>query len=356
MAHKYYDGKTSTPHTARAQANEHFISIAAPTLSGRIQWKISETIVHQYPKDHLPAIIGNASSPDARLYIEDSLLFQQIQSALPKNWLQHIHLSPRTSIVWASAIAAIAVIGCVYVGFREASGWAAKLMPESWEHSLGDSVVNSMTEDRPICSGAEGRKVLEKTAQTLLGKKWKNTPIDIVVIDDPEVVNAFAAPGGFIVLYSGLITTATHPDEVTGVMAHEIGHVIHNHPMQGVIQGVGIMVFFQLVFGGSADSSTIATLTQQIATMSYSRISEREADETAADMLNHANINPAGLKQFFDRMEKHDLGGGVFSYFSTHPPMKERSKALESQIKSIPYQPSMTHEEWKSVRRICKTE
>ncbi len=352
MTSRYYDGKIATPHLASVSVSPHFVTIAAPTLDKRLQWQMEDVVIHQYPKGQAPAIIGNRREPDARLYIEVPAVFDQIEAAAPKSRFHRLHLHSSASIVLACFAAALIAVIILYYSVARVSEWVATWIPESWEHSLGESVVASMVENHPLCGGAEGKAVLDSVVQRLLSQEPQAPAITLLVVDDPTSVNAFAAPGGFVVVYSGLIHSAETPDEVTGVIAHEIGHVIHRHPSEGLVRSIGIFLFFQVAFGGG-DSQTFATIAQQLTTMSYSRDAEREADDAATVMLNRASISPAGLKAFFDRMEAEGHGGEMLSYFSTHPPMKERSKALDAAIYDAPYQPSMSASQWQAVQSMC---
>ena len=140
-------------------------------------------------------------------------------------------------------------------------------------------------------------------------------------------VNAFAAPGGHVVVLSGLIDEAKSGDEVAGVLAHEIAHVIHRHPMESLVRAMGLAVLAEALSGDGL-GGTAAML---LAVTAYSR--EAEADATAVALLEAAGYDPLGLTDFFGRMageEKRSGAGLIPSYLSTHPPSEARVRMIDN--------------------------
>ncbi len=140
-------------------------------------------------------------------------------------------------------------------------------------------------------------------------------------------VNAFAAPGGHVVVLSGLIDEAKSGDEVAGVLAHEIAHVIHRHPMESLVRAMGLAVLAEALSGDGL-GGTAAML---LAVTAYSR--EAEADATAVALLEAAGYDPLGLTDFFGRMadeEKRSGAGLIPSYLSTHPPSEALVRMIEN--------------------------
>ena len=161
-------------------------------------------------------------------------------------------------------------------------------------------------------------------------------PLRVRVYDIP-IMNAFALPGGHIVLTRGLLREASEPGEVAGVLAHEIGHVAHHHPEAQMIRIAGMQVLISVATGtsGGNNASSLAGLA---AILKSSRDAEREADAYAVAMLSAARIDPMALKHFLEKILKEEgkFSGGAFSnlgtVFSTHPVTTERI----AQIKPLP--------------------
>ena len=152
-----------------------------------------------------------------------------------------------------------------------------------------------------------------------------------VVLNQP-VVNAFAAPGGVIALYSGLILTADDENEVAGVLAHEIAHITQQHlyrameSQQAMTIPIALaMLALVLVAGGSPEAIQTAVLGGQAAAIQaqifFTRQNEYEADRIGISTLSRAGYNPAGMSEFFEKMGRKSraMGEGPPEYLRTHP-------------------------------------
>lgn len=154
--------------------------------------------------------------------------------------------------------------------------------------------------------------------------------------------NAFALPGGTIVLTDELVELADgNLDMVLGVLAHELGHVVHRHGMRGVSQSLLGAVLIAAVVGDS--SSLIASAPLLLGSMAYTRDLEREADDHAIEVLRENGISPAVMAEFFRRISKqtdervdsdHDdqsegAGEELGLLFSSHPGARERIRKFE---------------------------
>ena len=130
-----------------------------------------------------------------------------------------------------------------------------------------------------------------------------------------------------MVVLSGLIDEAKSGYEVAGVLAHEIAHVIHRHPMESLVRAMGLAVLAEALSGDGL-GGTAAML---LAVTAYSR--EAEADATAVALLEAAGYDPLGLTDFFGRMageEKRSGAGLIQRYLSTHPPSEARVRMIEN--------------------------
>jgi len=169
-----------------------------------------------------------------------------------------------------------------------------------------------------------------------------------VVLDQP-VVNAFAAPGGVIALYSGLILTADDENEVAGVLAHEIAHITQQHlyrameNQQAMTIPIALaMLALVLVAGGSPEAIQTAVLGGQAAAMQaqifFTRQNEYEADRIGISTLSRAGYNPAGMAEFFEKMGRKSraMGEGPPEYLRTHPVSTSRIAEARNRAQNMP--------------------
>jgi len=236
---------------------------------------------------------------------------------------------------------------------------AAPLIPIAWEESLGDAVVDDIAGifgavskgEVKRCETADGRLALDILTSLLVSQVKTPYRFEVIVLD-VDMVNALAAPGGRIVIFKKLLTDATSADEVAGVLAHEMGHVISRHPMEAVARDMGISLIFNLLLGGVGSGVTDAA-GQALLSSAYSRDAERASDTIALGVLRRAQISPKGFADFFDRRSKEDGGVmGAMSFMSSHPPSGERAKAARNTLPAN-LQPALSESNWKALKAIC---
>lgn len=226
--------------------------------------------------------------------------------------------------------------------------WLAPLIPSSLDQKLGDALVGDF--GGRFCSTPAGDAALKKLVTSL-----DNQPQDLrVEVAKIDMLNAVALPGGNVILFDGLLKQARSPDEVAGVLAHEIGHVREKHVMQALLRQMGLSV----VLGGIDGNS--GALVNNMLAMSYSRESEAEADAHSMKALGQANISPVGTASFFERLSNldgsagSDQNPGITGYMTSHPLLRSRKEAFEkSIIKGANYKPALTSSEWNELKTMC---
>jgi len=157
----------------------------------------------------------------------------------------------------------------------------------------------------------------------------KEFKFSFTIIED-ETLNAYALPGGAIIIHSGLIQKAKSAEEVAGVLAHEISHVTRRHHIRGIIGNMGLYVIVRGFLGDITGVSTeLATAGATLGSLKYSRDFETEADDNGWKLLNNADINPNGMIAFFETMKKEQGQVEMSDFISTHPGTAERIKNLK---------------------------
>src|SRR5688572_1449038 len=211
-------------------------------------------------------------------------------------------------------------------------------------------MVESTAEQAPFCTDPAGIAALQGLAKQLAVAADDDRHYKIYV-SDADVLNAFAAPGGHVVLFRGIIEHADSPDEVAGVLAHEMGHVVEDHPAKGLVEALGYGIYGLLIPGGGDDSAMIA---RSLLTNHYSRGDELDADRVGVEMLNEAGLDSRGLIAFFEHMKAE--GGeipGALEFLSTHPTGDTRSEKLQDLVK--PGKPALDAAQWQALKSVCKT-
>jgi predicted Zn-dependent protease len=192
--------------------------------------------------------------------------------------------------------------------------------------------------------------VVDRVAATLPPQPWK---IKSAVVANGSM-NAFAVPGGYIYIFTGLILGVENEDELAAVIGHELGHVTQRHVAQrmekmkyiSIASIAGTVAGALLGAGGGSNTSNIgrAVMTgsmagAQSAFLMYTRQNENEADNVGLDYMTKAGYNPKAMPQTFVLMQKKTWflsGDTIPSYLATHPGLEERIEYLRDRIKRMP--------------------
>ncbi|MEP7349704.1 MAG: M48 family metallopeptidase [Sphingorhabdus sp.] len=257
-------------------------------------------------------------------------------------WIDRAGIGPAAA---SFAVVSAAVVAVVLLTPQ----WLAPLIPASVEQSMGDALVGDF--GGRFCHTKAGSAALAKLVR-LIDTNPQDLQVEVAKID---MLNAVALPGNKVILFDGLVKTAKSPDEVAGVLAHEIGHVRERHVMQALLRQMGLAV----VLGGM--DGTGGSLLSGALSMSYTRGSERAADAHSMKALSRASISPVATAAFFDRLAAMSGEGdgkgklaAVTGYISSHPLSAERKKAFQDSIvKGKDYKPALTHAEWTELKTMC---
>lgn len=260
-------------------------------------------------------------------------------------------------------------IGLVVLALLGASVWVANKavdavlwygvgwIPPSWEITLGTQVVDSMYPEAECVKDPEVVEPVRQIVDRLLASTDRGGYEFHVRIGKEDQVNAFAVPGGQMVVLTGLLAKAESPEEVAGVLAHEIHHVLRRHSLRKMMAYVKWQIGLALLLG---DLQTVAELllahASKLAVLAYDRDMEREADYDGLELLQRAGIDPKGMIQFFARLAREEgILAGSLTLISTHPGSAERAAELErwaALAKGLPLRPFDI--DWKRVQLRLK--
>lgn len=255
-----------------------------------------------------------------------------------KNLKGSLRKENRRFMFWASvsclAIALFCIIG--YYALLASARTAVHALPISVDEQIGKTAIQSMINDR-LPRDHQASQLVEQIVDRLkTHAKFADMDFQIYVVDSSEV-NAFALPGGQMVVYTGLIEKVESPEQLAGVIAHEMSHATLRHGLQQISQSIGVIAAIQLMVGDVGGLLAIGTqVAQQSVLTSYSRTAETEADLEGARMLHAANIDPKGMVDFFAKLkDEHGDLPGVISWLSTHPQHEDRIETINQFLGSL---------------------
>ncbi|MGK0360331.1 MAG: putative Zn-dependent protease [Bradymonadia bacterium] len=156
----------------------------------------------------------------------------------------------------------------------------------------------------------------------------------VAVIADDTLVNAFAAPGGYTYIATGLILQAQSCAEIAGVMGHELAHVTQKHGVKSLETAMATQAIAEMLLGeGSISSQAAQSVLRVLQSTKFSRDDESESDEVGLQISAKSGYNPYGLAEFFRKLLGSG-GAGVLQFLSSHPATDGRIASVKSQIKA----------------------
>jgi Zn-dependent protease with chaperone function len=293
--------------------------------------------------------------PLARLEIRDAAVAAELTShclGIDENYPSRRGVA---TIVGWSVAAAVSIIGVVFFGVPLAADRLAPLVPESFERRLGDVAerqVKILFGDK-VCSNPAGQQAFAKLVNALREPAGLDPSVQSAVLSTP-IPNAFALPGGKVFLFDGLLAKAQNPDEIAGVLAHELGHLKHRDNMRGLIYNGGTSFLIGLLFGDITGSSALIFASRTLVTASHSREAEANADSFAINVMQRLGRSPKPMGELLFRVTGKEGGGGL-SILSGHPLTEDRLARMSREDQPAKGPPLLTPEEWQALKSICVT-
>lgn len=219
------------------------------------------------------------------------------------------------------------------------------IYPTSEDIKLGkqiDKQIRSDPKEYPISTNQTAKRYMTEIMNTILQspdiKYKKDFQYQIEIIKNDDIVNAFAAPGGFIYVYTGLLKFVDNEATLAAVIAHEIAHVENRHTTSRMTKQLGLQTLQNVALGDNPDKNVklLANLFSGLGLLQNSRSDELEADADAFKYLRATKWYPGAMTYFFEKVKgtmKVGSGGFLTQLLSTHPMPQERVDAVIKLLK-----------------------
>ncbi|MEZ5402500.1 MAG: M48 family metallopeptidase [Bryobacteraceae bacterium] len=355
----FQDGVAPVRHSARVEIDDTSLRVIREGIDD-LEWPYAALHLASNPHHGEPVRLEHRGFADA-IVVEDPLFLDAWRQRWPAEhrWYEITPEWERWPAV-SMAMAAIALIAGLtyYYVLPLAADFGARVAPRQVEDRLGNAVTNILAPARDHCTDKEPLGLLA-TVSTRLEKAL---PAEVsreyrlrVIYSNSLVPNAFAAPGGNVVVFSGLLSMMETPEELAGVMAHEFQHVAYRHSMRALAREVSGRTLLSLLSFDSSGTAYGFAQAASLMNLHYQRADEQQADDEGVALLGRARIRPDSLAQVLRRLRAHGMMPEVSGYLSTHPATEERAARLEELAKRQrgPFEPLMTAAEWNTARRVC---
>jgi predicted Zn-dependent protease len=350
---RYSDGQTAQSVPAEVRLTGRGIEVGFPGAPQALVWPYGALgVATPLTSKSADALVTYAHMPGATLFIADAATVQQLMKLAPQITSRAYGWRSARPWIIAAACVVLAFVG-LWLAELSPARWVAAMLPDRIRGSVGDQVVTSMVGSRKECTEPAGRAALDDLVERLSKASGTGTRFRVRVVDW-GLLNAFAVPGEQIVLTRRIITDAKSPEEVAGVLAHEMGHGLELHPETSIVRVIGLTAALELMTGGGG---AIANIGLGLTQLSYTRTAEREADARGLALLQRSEIAASGLIDFFKRIgeiERKSSGSREWNIFRTHPQSEERAKAAAARP-TYPTRPALDAQQWQALRTICGT-
>jgi len=356
----YLDGKTAVRHRAVVRLLRTRLEIATET-GHTAWWPYGEVRQTQGFYEGQEVRLERGGQLPEVLLIRDAAFLSALHRVAPETAGRFHDPSRRRRRIALTALAALAVVGittALYLwGIPGMASVVAPHVPPSWEERLGRSVSEHLAPEARRCIETTRAQAIQDIADALLSTV-RDSPYTfrIMVANNPSV-NALAAPGGYVVVFRGLLEQTQTAEELAGVLAHEFQHILFRHTTRALLRHASTGLLLAAITGDMTGPMAYGLESARIlGELRYSRQDEDEADRAGFRMLVDAGVDPAGMIAFFETLAtKQPKTLTLPPYLSTHPTTEgriERLRSLDSRT-----QPATTRllpgADWRDVRRIC---
>lgn len=350
---RFYDGKKSKAYAVEVYCESESLIICS--VEGEIvdKWEFCNLTLAQKDEHDSHVLLAQG---DMRLYVAKAF-FDQIRPHIKKRQWIFSHVFYKKTFLFLVAFLSMFIVVGSYLSIEKAAKLFVYVIPEKWDVYLGSYAEESLNLKKKLIKNKQAQETINKILLRVAAP-LKDTPYEFkVYLISEKTPNAFALPGGHIYIHTGLIHSAKIPEEIAGVLSHEVGHIIQRHGSYQIFRYMISSFMFDIFLGGNSAGNFAAEVGCTLYLLHYSREAEREADKIGVKLMDQAQINPKGLIKFFKHIEQKERQRGAnnsqtMSYMSTHPSTQERIDWIRARSKDFKGKTKMiiSQKEWKELK------
>jgi beta-barrel assembly-enhancing protease len=356
----YLDGRTAARHSARVSVNNQFIQVT--TDSGHsVLWPLSEVRQTQGFYSGEPIRLERGAPIAEVVIVDDRAFLEHLHRVVgPERAKQFSKASAPNSRLMFGLLAGgatVALIALLYFYVIPASAARlAPLVPLSVEEKLGDVITQMLAPPEKRCNDARLQAAVEAIMKRLSEASGDSRYQFRIAVFDDQMVNAFAAPGGYVVVARGLLEKTDSPEQLAGVLAHEVQHVLLKHSTGGILRQLSSRVVIALVAGDASLVEKTLSTADSLGQLKFGRDAESAADLEGLALLTRAGVPPQAMIDAFGILEREAAQmPSMPAFLSSHPETADRIAELKARGVQMKVEPRRFElgEDWSSLRARC---
>jgi predicted Zn-dependent protease len=251
-----------------------------------------------------------------------------------------------------------ALVAAFYVwGIPVVAEVAAARVPIAWEEKLGQVVVDQLAPPAERCTDPQAQAAAEAIVARLAAARPSPYHYKVAIARN-EQINAFAAPGGYVVVFTGLLKKTKRPEELAGVLAHELQHVQRRHTTKALLRQASMQLLLSALTGDMGQVGQALGIAGTVGTLGYQRADEAEADREGMRILQAARLDGQGMIEAFEMLRREadaPSHARLPGFLSTHPDTGDRIAALRRLVREAhgaprPFAPAI---DWEAATGGC---
>lgn len=331
---RYFSGANTTPENVSVRVTS--AGLVIEYSDGRsVTWPWREVRLARKSASGDPVNFVRGGELPETLVVPDERILSEIHVAAPSERERFPRpASPRRQLTYA-AVGAALFLGILVAGYFQVLPRLAEVashrIPVEWEEALGKTVATELAPAHLRCEDPELVAAVESIVERLAAAAPAHPYRFRVAIVRREEVNALAAPGGYVVLFTGLLEKTKTPEELAGVLAHELQHVLQRHSTKSLLRRASAGFLIAIATGDGGTLAQLLQTAEHLGALAYGRSDEEEADREGMQLLEAARIDPEGMVSFFHVLESEgkELPAAI-SYLSSHPRTERRIATLRA--------------------------
>jgi len=357
----YFDGRTAERRSVTIRLLADGLEIVQPDRES-VYWPYAEIRPVQRDSAEGCVRLERGEDPAETVVVRNEAFLAALRQSAPAEAGRFVRGQTQTrwDLTLLAIVAVVALGSLLYFwGVPAAGRVMARMLPVAWEERLAEAVIKAWAPEEEQCFDEEKmaslRAVLDRLLEAVPGSPYQ---YKLIVMRGP--MNAFALPAGTIVVTDALLASTDSPEQLAGVLAHEIQHVEMGHSTQGLFREFAAQWLLSTLTGDASKGSMALETAALLADLSHSREDEAAADREGMNLTMAAGVDPKGMIEMFEKFKKLEesmpLGLGTHAdYLSSHPSTGNRIALLQAMAGQAKEEvrPLLPGSDWGKIKAIC---